>query len=252
MLGEFKRMLGSELFKEVFEFGEFLTVQGPGGGVLLIDDGDLLGGIGGDLKAVALQGVFSPLVVGAGAGEGDSFAGDSSMLHDAGLEIEAFELEDGVEGAVEDEVFGDAGEDVLVVAGEPYAVGGLEGKVEFVGGDENGLVLFPGQGAEQAHNLDAVIQVEVGGGLVQEDNGCGLGQGTGDHGHLELTVGELIELFVGDTPDTDAVDGVVDDGAIGGGEPDGPVEVRIAAVGNELADGHADGGNLFGKDDSHL
>ena len=76
-------------------------------------------------------------------------------------------------------------------------VGIAPGDVEVVGGDEHELAQVVGDGAEQCHRGVLALVVEEGGGLVEEQDGCLLGDGTCDHHLLPLTVAERGEVAVG-------------------------------------------------------
>lgn len=73
---------------------------------------------------------------------------------------------------------------------KPDAVGGVEGEVKVVGGEEHGLVFLVGYVKEELHDFHPAWIVEESRRFVEEDDRCLLRQRLGNHDFLTLTVAE--------------------------------------------------------------
>lgn len=117
-------------------------------------------------------------------------------------------------------------------------------------GQEHGLAAVVGQRVEQLHGLDAAGHVEEGGGLVEDDDGCLLRQGAGNHGLLALTVAQVGDIAAGLVTDAHVGDGLVDNLMVLGAEATQEARVGLAAQGDEFADGEAAHSDAVGRDEA--
>src|ERR1035438_1234193 len=72
---------------------------------------------------------------------------------------------------------------------------GIFGDVRLVGDQDNGVAVGV-QSVKEGHDLQAGLGVQVAGGLVGEDDGGAVDQGTCDGDALPLAAGEFIGLVV--------------------------------------------------------
>ena len=83
------------------------------------------------------------------------------------------------------------------VVEQPKAVGQLEGDFEVVGGEQDGLLLLPGDAAQKAEGFDLGREVQESRGLVEQDEGRGLRQSPRNHGTLPLAIAQGGKWAVG-------------------------------------------------------
>ena len=83
---------------------------------------------------------------------------------------------------------------------------GVLGDVRLVGDEDDG-VAFGVKLVEEGHDLVAGLGVEVSGGLVGEDDGRVVDEGTGDGDALSLTAGELVGLVQHAGAEVDVLEG---------------------------------------------
>ena len=93
------------------------------------------------------------------------------------------------------------------------------------------------QVGEEVHDLDLVAQVEVDGGLVEDEDRRLLGHGHREQHQLPLAERELAGVAAEQVPDTDAIDRAGDRRSIGRAEAADRMLVRQAAEGHDLLDG---------------
>lgn len=99
-----------------------------------------------------------------------------------------------------------------------------------------------GQAAQGAKHGQLGADVEVVGGLVQDEEGWLLGEGAGDEDALALAAGEPVEGAVGQVDGVDRDEGGVDEFGVFGGVTGEEAYVRSAAHGDDLADGQVEVG----------
>jgi hypothetical protein len=80
-------------------------------------------------------------------------------------------------------------------------VGVAAGVVEAVEDEHHGAALGGVESGEQVEHLHLVGQIQERGGLVEQHDGCALGQGHGDPRPLALAAGELVDRSVGQLGD---------------------------------------------------
>jgi hypothetical protein len=68
---------------------------------------------------------------------------------------------------------------------------------------------------DDLEDLDLVVDVEVVGGFVEDEMVGFLGQRPGDEDELFFAAGQGVEAALGQLPAADALDRLVDDGAVG-------------------------------------
>ena len=105
-----------------------------------------------------------------------------------GVEAQAGGAEGGVEDAGGDDV-GFLSPVEGAVADGQEGIGGGYGLGGVVGGEEDGMAAV-GEGAEEPQDVNAACYVEEGGGFVEDDERCLLGECPGYHGLLPLSVAE--------------------------------------------------------------
>ena len=109
--------------------------------------------------------------------------------------------------------------------------------VEVVQDGDDGRPFFL-LGAHHVHQRDLVVEVEVGGRLIQQQVRRFLRQGHGEEGALLLAAGEFVHALVGKRVGVGRRHDARDDVQIGLAEPSPEVEVGASAVADEGA--HAD------------
>ena len=72
-----------------------------------------------------------------------------------------------------------------------------------------------GEGADLGEDLDAVLEVEEGGGLVEEQDFRVLDQRSGEEGELTLAAGEARDLAVGEISEPQAIEGFAGESHVG-------------------------------------
>ena len=87
------------------------------------------------------------------------------------------------------------GESMLAVE-QPYLVGNLKGMLQIVSGKEDDFLQGVCQTMEKHHHRHFGWVVEIGGGLIEVDDGCFLCDGFGYHHFLLLTITEGFHLTV--------------------------------------------------------
>ena len=101
---------------------------------------------------------------------------------------------------------------------------------------------------DEFEDLDLVMDVEVVGGLVQDEMVGFLGQGPGDEDELLLAAGQGVEPAIGQLLAADALDRLVDEAVVGVGVAvEGPL-VRRAADHHHLPDGEVELAGGFLRD----
>lgn len=134
---------------------------------------------------------------------------------------------------------------------EPDDVGRLKGEVELVGGDEDGSLGLVRQATEEEKRFDAVGEVEMRSGLVEQDEGRLLGERFGDECALLLAIGKLVEIAVGLVSHFGLFERVADAVFVLFREAAEEGGVGVTAHGNCVVDGSAVGRKSFGKDHGH-
>jgi hypothetical protein len=105
------------------------------------------------------------------------------------------------------------------------------------------------ESGDNLQDLDLVVDVEMVRGLVKDEMIGALRQRPGDENKLLLAAGQGVEAAIGQRLAADALDRMVDDGAVGGGVAlEGPL-VRRAADHHHLADGEIELAGGFLRDD---
>ena len=113
---------------------------------------------------------------------------------------------------------------------------GIEGRViDLVEDQDHRLAQLIAQAADDLHHVGGMVDVQVVGGLIQQDIFRVLGDDHGDHGPLALAAGELVQEAVLKVLQFHVGDGLVDDGLVLLGDP--AAGVREAAEGHQLPDG---------------
>ena len=79
----------------------------------------------------------------------------------------------------------DGGEMSADEQGNSVSVAG--GEVKIVQCDEHGEVFGVRQLADQFQQADLILQIQMGGGFIEQENGCGLAQGAGEQNPLRFS-----------------------------------------------------------------
>ena len=104
-------------------------------------------------------------------------------------------------------------------------------------GQQNGLAGIFGQPAEQQHEGGFVVQVQVGGWLIkQEDTGV-LRKRACNHGPLALTVREFAERYIRLVRQSHLFQCIPDNGGVFFGKPSEEAGVGETSQGGHLPDG---------------
>ena len=138
---------------------------------------------------------------------------------------------------VGDVSFGNDG--AFVEEGEP--VGVHAGKGEVVHGGDDGEAVFGAESGDEFEGLLLVADVEGAGWFVEEEDGRFGGEGAGDDESLAFATGELSEASVGELSEVEAVDDVVDHGAVVAGGGAEVADVGGASEQHVVAAGHVVG-----------
>ncbi len=122
------------------------------------------------------------------------------------------------------------------LADQQQAVAEARGHGEVVDGGDDQPPLFR-QPVRQLHDLQLVRQVEVGGDLVEQDDGGLLGDGAGDQHPLALAAGQGVQGAVGELLDLGLAQGLAHDVDVVRSRRLEADHVRVAAHGHQLLDG---------------
>ncbi len=156
---------------------------------------------------------------------------------------DAREAEDLGHGPFVEDLFGRALPDDASVAHGDDRRGVQGGLVEVVGDEHDGLARLFVEVCEEVHDLDLVRDVQVGGGLVEQQGRGVLGEGEGDPHALALAAGELVDGAVDELGGAGGPERLGDDHVLVRVAAAAELPVRVASAPDQVPDGDALGGD---------
>ena len=144
---------------------------------------------------------------------------------------------DGRQGFGPENAIGDTGggDGAVVQQDELIGEGGAE--VDVVRGEDDGELLLAGELAEEFEEIDLVVEVEVGVGLVEEQDARLLDEAAGEEDALALAAGEVVDGAREEVGQVEELGGFLDDVHVVVGFEAEDFPVGSAAEAQVIADG---------------